>query len=132
MLWKIEPMLTKNVVKFTTYTKGNHSLTHATYYRWGEAIAESDSKPVFKDYNEEVGIRVETFDYELQDCYYSCITDLSSGIPKHIRTYLRKKLFVEDYEIRELEDDGWCYCKHEIMFRGTLQIDEKKRERCRD
>ena len=132
MLWKIEPMLTKNVVKFTSYINGDHSLTHATYYRWGEATAESDIKPIFEDYNEEVGINVKTFDYQLYDCYYSRITDLSRGIPKHIRTNLRNKLFVEDYEIQELEDDGWRYCKHEVIFRGTLQIDEKKRIRCRD
>jgi hypothetical protein len=132
MLWNIEPMLTKNVVKFTTYTKGPHSLTHATYYRWGEAIVESDIKPVFEDYNEEVGINVTTFECQLHDCYYSCITNLSIGIPKHIKTHLRNKLFVEDYEIRELEDDGWCYCNDEIIFRGTLKIEKKMRDRCRD
>ena len=35
MKWNLEPMLTKNVVMFCTYTKGDQSLTHATYYRWG-------------------------------------------------------------------------------------------------
>ena len=132
MFWKIEPMLTKNVVKYTTYTKGDHSLTHVRFYRWGEAITESDNKPVFEGYNEEAGINVTTFDCELHECYYSRIIELSKGIPKHIKTNLRNRLFVEDYEMRELEDDGWCYCKHEIIFTGTLQIDERRREGCRD
>ena len=132
MLWKIEPMLTKNVVEYTTYTKGDHSLTHVRFYRWGEAICDYDIKPVFEGYNEETGINVTTFDCQLHECYYSRIIELSKGIPKHIKTNLRNKLFVEDYEMRELEDDGWCYCKHEIIFTGTLQIYEKRRERCRD
>ena len=134
MKWKLEPMTTKNVVKFCTYTKGDQSLTHATYYRWGEAII--NKKPVLSDYDEEVGINIMTIAddicYELDDCYYSHIINLSKGIPKHIKTSLRKKLFIEDYEIRELEDDGWSYFKHEIWFRGTLQIELKERERCRD
>ena len=131
--WKLEPMLTKNVVMFCIYTKGDQSLTHAIYYRWGEAIINT---PVLTDYDEEVGINIKTLDddicYELHDCYYSRIIKLSNGIPKHIKTSLRKKLFVEDYDIRELEDDGWSYYKHEIWFHGTLQIELEERERCRD
>jgi len=132
MYWQIEPSVTKNIVRFTTYIRGNHSLVHAKYYRWGEAIVVSDAKPEFATYNEEVGLNVTKYDCQLYDCYYSHITDLSRGIPKHISTILTSKLFVEDHEIRELVDDGWCFCKEEIMFRGMLQINKKKRLGCRD
>ena len=134
MIWKIEPTTTKNVVMFTTYTKGNNSFTHAKYYRWGEAFTYN--KPNITKYNEETGINIQSIDYdiayELFECYYSRITELSRWIPKHIKSKLRDKLFVEDHEIRELEEDGWCYSKHEIVFRGTLQIEEVQRTRCRD
>ena len=136
MRWIIEPMTTKNVAKFTTYMKGNHSFIHATYYRWGEAFVQSDSKPVLTEYNEESGINIQSIDYnieyELHECYYSRIMELSRWIPKHIKTSLRDKLFVEYYEIDELVDDGWCYCKHDIVFRGTLQIEVELRKGCRD
>jgi hypothetical protein len=137
MLWQTEPMLEKNVGKFMTYTKGKHSLTHARYYRWGEVITESDTIPILNDYSEDKGINIHNIEgnhcgYELHDCYYSSIVELSYYIPKIIKTQLRNKRFVEDYDIQELVDDGWTYCKTEIEFRGPLQINEKEREMCRD
>jgi hypothetical protein len=133
MKWKIEPMLTKNVSKFCMYTKDEHSFVHATYYRWGEAIIYGETKPVFVEYNEDVGLNITAFDeYELHDCYYSCIIDMSDKFPEHLKKYLQNKRFVEDYEICEMEDEGWCYHKHDIMFYGTLQIEEQKKKHCRD
>jgi hypothetical protein len=135
MLWQTEPMLEKNVGKFDTYTKGKHSFTHAKYYRWGEVITESDDKPVINE-EKDKGINIEKIEgkfleYELYDCYYSSIVELSYYIPKIIKTQLRNKRFVEDYEIQELVDDGWTYCKTEIEFRGPLTTDVKPREGCR-
>jgi hypothetical protein len=132
MLWQLEPTFTKNVVKFTTYIKGDYSFVHATYYRWGEAIVESDVKPEFGNYNEDDGLNATAYDCQLYDCYYSHITDLSKGVPKHISAILTSKLFVEEDEIRELEANGWRYCKHDIMFRGSLQVEKKGRLGCRD
>jgi hypothetical protein len=139
MLWQTETMLEKNVGKFMTYTKGKHSLVHARYYRWGEVITESDTMPILinEDYNENKRINIHNIEgnhrgYELHDCYYSSIVEFSYYIPKNIKTQLRNKRFVEDYDIQELVDDGWIYCKTEIEFRGPLTIHEKERERCRD
>lgn len=137
MLWQTENMLEKNVGMFKVYTKGKHSLTHGRYYRWGEVITESDDKPVLNDYSEDKGINIEKIEgklceYELFDCYYSSIVEFSYYIPKIIKTQLRNKRFVEDYDIQELIDDGWVYCKTEIEFRGPLHIDQKERERSRD
>ncbi len=127
MLWQTEPMLEKNVGKFMTYTKGKHSLTHARYYRWGEVITESDTMPnlINEDYNEAKRINIHNIEGEhcyhhLHDCYYSSIVEFSYYIPKIIKTQLRNKRFVEDYDIQELVDDGWIYCKTEIEFRGTF------------
>ena len=136
MLWQTEPMLEKNVGKFVIYTKGKHYFTHARYYRWGEVITESEEKPDLLNYNEEQGINIEkiegTFcDYELFECYYSTIVEFSYYIPKIIKRQLLNKRFVEDYEIQELVDDGWTYCKTEIEFCGPLTTFEKPRESCR-
>ncbi len=136
MKWIIETTLTKKVFGLCYYTKDGNYFTHFKCYRWGEAFTRADTKPILGVYNEDAGLNILEFDkgieYELFDCYYSRIIDMSDAVPEHIKTSLQNELFVEDDDIRKMEDDGWCCYKYDIMFCGTLQIEEQKKKHCRD
>jgi hypothetical protein len=126
MNWKIEPTTSKNVAEFVTYTKGNNSLVHATYYRWATVYVTSETKPIFGYSEEEQGTKFEHYDndldHDLCDGYYSCIVDFSKEMRKKVKEDLRD--FVDDHGIGELENDGWELLESVIWIYGTLQINE--------
>ncbi len=118
MHWKIEPAISKNVAEFITYTKGNTSLIHATYYRWATVYVTSETKPIFEFSEEEQGTKFQGYDHDLDHSYNSEIVGFSKGMHKKTKERL------QEYGIEELENDGWELDESVIWIYGTLQINE--------
>jgi len=125
MHWKIEPINTKHVTEFVTYTKEAHIIKYASYYIFGQAFLDSDTKPVI-EYNEQDGIDTQTFgddiEHNLYDCYSSNIVEFSDDM----KPQLRKKIstFLKKNTISELEETGWEYLESEVWFYGALTVEQ--------
>jgi hypothetical protein len=120
--WLIEPSTRKNVVEFIRYEndEGDH-IVHATYYRWGQAIVTSHTKPDYK--YDENGNKFISGDNNLVDCYASEIVEFSATIDEESKQKLID--FVDEYGINELEDEmGWSLIESEIRIYGPLQINK--------
>jgi hypothetical protein len=123
MNWKFEPTNEKQVIEFVTYVKDTHIIKYASYYKFGEAFVNSDSKPMF-EYNETDGIDTQTLgegvEHNLYNCYSSKIVEFS----EHMKPHIRKKLstFLKKNTTSELEETGWEYLDSEVWFYGPLQI----------
>lgn len=123
MNWKIEPTNTKQVTEFVTYSNDEHYFKYASYYQFGEAFVESDTKPVF-EYNELDGIDTQLFgedvEHTLFDCYASNIVEFS----ENMKPQLRKKIstFLLKHGASELEEKGWEYLESEVWFYGPIQV----------
>jgi hypothetical protein len=122
MNWKIEPTNEKQVTEFVTYTKDTHIIKYASYYKFGEAFVESETKPIIEQDRIDTQTLGEGVEHNLYDCYASNIVEFS----ENMKPQLRKKLstFLQKHGTSELEETGWEYLESEVWFYGPLQIIE--------
>ena len=111
----LEPTLSKSVVEYDTWSKGDkHSVVTARYWRSAEIHVKCDYTPVIEAEDiENNGVNLMKlfekeylngdFNYNLYDSYGSGVHEYSAGMRK------KMKERIDDLweETEDLEEDGW-------------------------